>query len=80
MKAATNKGISSKLLPDFYKVTAKLAGGYLKNLKADIAHFCTMFDYRANGQDWGTSKDSIERSVEFLTSKKVSEQSPFEND
>lgn len=72
IKAATNKGISSKNLPEFYRVTNSLTGGYLENLKSDIAHFCTMFDYRAKGQDWGNSKDSIERSVEFLTSRKIS--------
>ncbi|MBQ1992020.1 MAG: hypothetical protein II233_04525, partial [Clostridia bacterium] len=79
MQAAVNKGISSKLLPEFYQATAKLTGGYLESLKADVAHFTTMFDYRASGQDWGTSKDSIERSVEFLTSKKVTENSPFDD-
>ncbi len=78
MKSASTKGgISSKNLPEFYKVTSELTGSYLESLKKDIAHFCTMFDYRANGQDWGTSKDAIERSVEFLTSEKISEDSPF---
>ena len=80
MKAAMNKGVSSKNLPEFYRVTSSLTGGYLESLRKDIAHFCTMFDYRAQGQDWGTSKDSIERSVEFLTSEKVSEKSPFGED
>lgn len=71
MKAALDKGVPSKLLPDFYQDTAKLAGGYLESLKKDISHFCTMFDYRSKGQEWGTSKDSIERSIEFLTAKRV---------
>mgnify|MGYP001523422439 CR=1 FL=1 len=60
-------GISSKLLPDFYAETAALTKNYLVSLKADITHFCSMFDYRSQGQDWGTSKDSIERSIAFLT-------------
>lgn len=30
-----------------------------------------MFDYRSKDGDWGNSKDAIERSVEFLTSRKV---------
>ena len=68
MSAATGKGgISSKLLPDFYAETAALTKNYLVSLKADITHFCSMFDYRSQGQDWGTSKDSIERSIAFLT-------------
>ena len=68
MTAAINKGIPSKILPEFYSDTSKLAGGYLETLKDDVTHFCSMFDYRSKGQDWGNSKDAIERSVEFLTS------------
>ncbi|MBQ3969596.1 MAG: hypothetical protein II685_03810 [Clostridia bacterium] len=71
LTAAANKGIPSKILPDFYSDTAKLAGGYLEILKDDVTHFCSMFDYRSKGQDWGNSKDAIERSIEFLTSERV---------
>ena len=71
LTAAANKGIPSKILPDFYSDTAKLAGGYLETLKDDVTHFCSMFDYRSKGQDWGNSKDAIERSIEFLTSERV---------
>lgn len=71
MKAATAKGrLPSKLLPDFYAETAALTKNYLLSLKEDITHFCSMFDYRSRGQEWGTSKDSIERSIEFLTGEK----------
>jgi hypothetical protein len=28
-----------------------------------------MFDYRSQGQEWGTSIDAIERSIDFLTGK-----------
>ncbi len=69
--AAANKGIPAKVLPDFYSDTSKLAGGYLETLKDDVTHFCSMFDYRSKGQDWGNSKDAIERSVEFLTSQRI---------
>ena len=76
IKNCTAKGgISSKNVQEFYQVTSKLAGGYLASLKADITHFCSMFDYRASGQGWGNSKDAIERSVEFLTSEKITDTS-----
>ncbi len=71
MTAAIAKGISGKMLPQFYADTSKLCGGYLESLKADVTHFCSMFDYRSKGQSWGNSKDSIERSIEFLTSDPV---------
>lgn len=55
----------------FYEVTAALAGGYLEELQGDVSHFCKMFDYRNADGDWGNSRDSIERAVEFLTSRPV---------
>jgi hypothetical protein len=68
MDSAMSKGgISSKLLPEFYAETAGLCKNYLLSLKADITHFCSMFDYRSKGQEWGTSKDAIERSIAYLT-------------
>lgn len=68
MECATGKnGISSKHLSDFYVKTTALTKNYLESLKGDITHFCSMFDYRNRGGDWGNSKDSIERSIEFLT-------------
>ena len=74
MRAATGKGgIGSKNLSDFYADTAALTKNYLVSLKADITHFCSMFDYRSKGQEWGSSKDSIERSIEFLTGEKPGE-------
>lgn len=71
MTAAMSRGISGKLLPQFYADTSKLCGGYLETLKGDVTHFCSMFDYRSKGQSWGNSKDAIERSIEFLTSEPV---------
>lgn len=67
------RGVPSKLLPEFYSETANLTKNYILSLKKDITHFCSMFDYRNQGQDWGTSKDSIERSIEFLTGQKPNE-------
>lgn len=69
--ASGKRGISRKNMKDFYSDTTKLTYNYLKNLKDDITHFASMFDYRSQGKSWGNSKDAIERSVEFLTSKKV---------
>lgn len=62
-------GIPQKLLSDFYAETAALTKKYLLSLKEDISYFCSMFDYRNKGKDWGRSIDSIERSTDFLTGK-----------
>ncbi len=71
MTAAAGKGgVPSKQLPAFHEDTLALVKQYLETLKKDISHFVTMFDYRNKGQDWGTSVDAIERSIEFLTKEK----------
>ena len=68
MEAAMAKGgIPSKYLAEFHADTAGLTKNYLETLNGDIAHFVSMYDYRNKGKDWGNSKDSIERSINFLT-------------
>ena len=69
--AAGKGGVPSKLLGDFHADTLTLTKKYLESLKKDISHFVTMFDYRSRGQDWGTSVDAIERSIQYLTKDKV---------
>jgi len=59
-----------KNFPPFEAVTTKLAKAYLTELSGDVTHFCRMFDYRNAGGDWGNSRDSIERAIEWLTSRK----------
>lgn len=46
-----------------------LSRQYLQEVNADVTHFCRMFDYRNNGGDWGNSRDSIERSIRYITSR-----------
>ncbi len=71
MKNALEKnGISGKHMVQFHKDTYELTKNYLLSLKEDITRFCSMFDYRNRGGEFGTSKDSIERSVEYLTKEK----------
>lgn len=72
MEAAQRKGgIPSKLIGDFYSDTYQLTRNYMLSLKNDITHFCSMYDYRNRGGDWGNSKDAVERSVEFLSGSKL---------
>ncbi len=54
---------------DFSSVLEEKTGNYLESLSADLKKYCSMYDYRNSGADadWGNSKDSIERTVEFLT-------------
>ena len=63
--------IGKKYGNDFVKTASALALNHLEELNRDVSHFCKMFDYRNNSEeaDWGNSRDAIERSVTFLTSR-----------
>ncbi len=53
----------------FEEATTRLTKSYLETLCGDVTHFCRMFDYRNAGGDWGNSRDAIERSIHWLTSR-----------
>ena len=58
-------------LASFQAASHQLTKQYLDTLLGDVSHFCTMFDYRntQGNADWGNSKDSVKRSVEYLKEK-----------
>ena len=67
---ASAGAMSKKAQPDFAKASSKLAQAYLTTLREDVHHFCRMYDHsNAGNNDWGNSKDSIERAVWYLTSR-----------
>ena len=67
---ASAGAMSKKAQPDFAKAASKLAKNYLTTLREDVHHFCGMYDHsNAGNNDWGNSKDSIERAVWYLTSR-----------
>ncbi len=68
--AMAKGGIPQKQMKDFYAATYTLTQSYMRSLKDDVTHFCSMYDYRNRDGDWGNSKDAVERSAEFLTGKK----------
>lgn len=63
-----------KKAPEFIEVTQNITRGYLDVLRQDVTHFCRMYDYRSKGQDWGNSRDAIERAIWFLTTRKPDEE------
>ena len=67
---ASTGAMSKKAQPDFAKEASKLARRYLTELRGDVHHFCEMYDHRnAGSNDWGNSKDSIERAIWYLTTR-----------
>ena len=56
---------------DFKELFADAEGivnKYLEALTKDVSWFCKKFDYRYDEEPWYNSKDSIERSIRFLSS------------
>jgi len=72
-RAMQKGGVKSKYLPEFIEAANTLCKKYIDTLYDDVTHFTTMFDYRNAGGDWKNSKDSVERSVKFITSNEVKE-------
>lgn len=70
--------VSSKLPKNeqkpFIEATDRLIENYLKELNGDVNEFCNSFDYRNAGKlhnaDMEHVRSSIERAIEFLTSRK----------
>jgi hypothetical protein len=58
-------------LDSFNELIGELTKNYIKQLYDDVSHYCSMYDYRNTGKDadWGNSKDSIERAIQFLVSR-----------
>ncbi len=58
---------------EFMKNLARITQDYSKTLHNDVKHFCSMYDYRNSGKDadWGNSKDSVERTISFLTGTEI---------
>ena len=65
------KELGKKDFEVFGQAAMELTLKYLAPLQEDVSHFCKMFDYRNGGGngDWGTSKDSIERAIRYLTGR-----------
>ncbi len=63
---AKNK-LSKKEFSDFYSDISALELSYLDTLQNDVSHFCKKFDYRYQDEPWYNSKDSVERTIKFLS-------------
>ncbi len=66
--------VLGKNAPAFVEQTQQITRQYLEELQKDVTHFCRMYDYRSKGKDWGNSRDAIERSIVFLTTRRPGEE------
>ncbi len=59
---------------DFSAALNRITGEYSAELYKDISKYCTMYDYQSReNEDWGNSRDSVERAVAFLNGRTYKE-------
>lgn len=61
------KYISKKQINTFLGKSQEIEQTYIASLKGDVSWFCKKFDYRYDDEPWGNAKDSVERTVKFLS-------------
>ena len=54
-----------KYSSEFRSVLKDITKKQLDEINSDLKHFCSMFDYRNRGGDWGNSKTAIRRTLIF---------------
>ena len=62
-----SKKMSKKLFREFFDVAHGIQKEYITSLKGDVSWFCKKFDYRYDEEPWYNSKDSVQRSIKFLS-------------
>ena len=60
--------MNKKIFKDFYAVAHGINKHYITELQKDVSWFCKKFDYRYDEEPWYNSKDSVQRSIKFLSS------------
>lgn len=58
--------MSKKDYCEFLKIIFDVQKKYIDKLSENVSWFCKKFDYRYNDEPWKDSKDSPEKTIEFL--------------
>ena len=67
MISYASKKMNKKLFREFFDAAQGIEKKYIGTLKGDVSWFCKKFDYSYEEEPWYNSKDSVQRSVKFLT-------------
>ena len=62
-----SKKMPKRIFRDFYEVAHGIEKSYAESLKSDVSWFCKKFDYQYEEEPWYNSKDSVYRSIKFLS-------------
>ena len=61
------KKLGKKSFADLYDTIREIEERHIDTLQGDVDWFCKKFDYRYDEEPWYNSKDSVQRSVKFLS-------------
>ena len=62
-----SKKMNKRSFSEFYKAARGMQEKYLNELRSDVNWFTKKFDYQNENEPWYNSKDSVYRTVKFLT-------------
>lgn len=62
-----SKKMSKRIFKEFYAKSHEIEKKYVSTLQSDVSWFCKKFDYRYDEEPWYNSKDSVQRSIKFLS-------------
>ena len=62
-----SKKMNKRIFKEFYSEAHGIEKNYVSTLKSDVSWFCKKFDYNYDAEPWYNSKDSVQRSVKFLS-------------
>ncbi len=74
MISYASKRMKGKLFTSFFKTAQDIEKAYCETLSGDVSWFCKKFDYNYQEEPWYNSKDSVQRSIKFLTGDMVDEE------
>ena len=61
------KKMNKRSSAEFYDAVYVVMEKYIDSLQSDVSWFCKKFDYRYDEEPWYNSKDSVQRSIKFLS-------------
>ncbi len=62
-----SKKMSKKSFRELFDTAHGIQKEYIGSLKGDVSWFCKKFDYRYDEEPWYNAKDSVQRSIKFLS-------------
>ncbi len=62
-----SKKMNKRIFSDFFDAAYAIEEKYIGELRSDVSWFCKKFDYRYDEEPWYNSKDSVQRTIKFLS-------------